>query len=112
MIGRTGVALLALLAGMDAAAQTAPGADALAAKFGAREAVQQISLAPDGAHIAYITPAGTRGSAAVVVDLASGKSTPIGLSDGARMTPLSCGWASGMGELPRSMRTGSVVGER
>lgn len=112
MIGRTGVALLALLAGMDAAAQTAPGAEALAAKFGAREAVQQISLAPDGAHIAYITPAGTRGSAAVVVDLASGKSTPIGLSDGARMTPLSCGWASAARLVCKFYGIGDYGGQR
>lgn len=91
---RTGAALAALLAGMNGAAQAAPDGEALAAKFGAREGVQQISLAPDGSHIAYITPVGTHGSAAVIVELASGKVAPLGLGDGGTMTPLSCGWAS------------------
>ncbi|MFK3891058.1 alpha/beta hydrolase family protein [Sphingomonas sp. NPDC079357] len=94
MLGKTGVALAALLAGTNAAVQAAPGGEDLAAKFGAREAVRQVSLAPDGSHIAYIVPSGTHGSAAVIVDLVSGKMTPLDLGDGGKVTPQRCGWAS------------------
>lgn len=91
---RTGVALGALLVGTNALAETPPASDDLATKFGAREGVQQVSLSPDGAHMAYIAPNGARGSMAVIVDLAAAKVTPIGLSDGAKVSPLNCGWAS------------------
>ncbi|MEH3047377.1 alpha/beta hydrolase family protein [Sphingomonas adhaesiva] len=93
MNGRRGaVAVLSLLWGTTAIAG-APGD--LATRFGAREMVAAISLAPDGKHIVYVTPTGTRGSAAVVVDLDSGKLSGIRLSEGDRMTPVNCGWASG-----------------
>lgn len=96
------VALCALLTGANATAQgpAQAGADKasegaeLARKFGAREEVTQISLAPDGKHLAFISPDGRRGSAVVIQDLNSGETSPIGLGDGARMTPQSCGWAA------------------
>jgi dipeptidyl aminopeptidase/acylaminoacyl peptidase len=69
------------------------GAD-LARRFGTREDVTQISLAPDGKHFAFITPEGPRGSAVVITDMAAGTSTPIGLGDGTKVTPVSCGWAA------------------
>ncbi|KTT70510.1 hypothetical protein NS334_12325 [Sphingomonas endophytica] len=82
------------MAGTSAIAQTGGAGDDLAKKFGAREAVSEISLSPDGGRIVYVTPQGTRGSSAVVFDLTSDKSSAIGLSDGARLSPVSCGWAS------------------
>lgn len=94
MLWRTGAALVALLTAANVAARPASTAEELAAKFGAREGVQQISLAPDGSHIAYIAPTGTHGSAAMIVDLATGKITPLDLGDGGKVTPTHCGWAS------------------
>ncbi|MDT8760841.1 S9 family peptidase [Sphingomonas psychrotolerans] len=43
-----------------------------AAQFGAREAVQQISLSPDGAHVAVVQPDGGRGAALMIADLVNG----------------------------------------
>ena len=42
----------------------------LAAKFGARESIQHISLSPDGTKLAVIIPAGTQDEKLAVVDLA------------------------------------------
>lgn len=112
MSWKTGVALAALLAGMDVAAQSAPTGEELAAKFGAREGVQQVSLAPDGSHIAYVVPRGTHGSAAVIADLASGNMTPLDLGDGGRVTPTSCGWASASRLICKFYGIGDYGGQR
>ncbi len=87
-------AMAALLPALVGTTVHAAPREDLAARFGAREAVAAIGLAPDGKHMVYITPSGTRGSAALVVDLATGKPSAIGLSDGERLTPVGCGWAS------------------
>jgi hypothetical protein len=52
-------------------AAPAAGRNALAAQFGACEGVQ-ISLSPDGGHIALIQPTGGRGAALMVGDLVNG----------------------------------------
>jgi dipeptidyl aminopeptidase/acylaminoacyl peptidase len=99
LAGVTGHAALA--APTDKGAATAAAAPAvteaardLAARFGAREHVGQISLAPDGAHIAYISATSGRGSAVRLIDVARGREDVIDLGDGERMTPSLCGWAS------------------
>ncbi|WP_052216017.1 alpha/beta hydrolase family protein [Sphingomonas sp. ERG5] len=46
-------------------------ADDVAARFGAREAIQQISLSPDGTRVAFIAPVG-RGSVLMIGDLVKG----------------------------------------
>ena len=40
--------------------------------FGAREAIEQISLSPDGTKLAYLTPAGGQASAIMIADLVAG----------------------------------------
>ena len=84
------VAVLAALASTSAWAQD--GA-ALAAKFGALEAVQQISLSPDGTKVAYIAPAG-EASLLYIGDLVAGGTKPI-LRSPRKDGELSwCSWAS------------------
>ncbi len=45
---------------------------ALAAKFGALESIQQISLSPDGNKVAFVVPSGDGGAILKVADLAAG----------------------------------------
>lgn len=79
----------------------------LAARFGARETVRNISLAPDGAHVAVVGSGNTR-DVITVVDLQTGGERHINatMNDGMQLT--SCGWSSpkrlvcryrGIGEL-------------
>ena len=69
-------AAIGILSAVAAQAQTAPAPtpDA-AARFGALEAVSDISLSPDGAHIAFIAP-GTDGSADLYVVTTTEGATP------------------------------------
>lgn len=59
--------LFAALVLIPAAAAAAPGPEAIA--FGARQAVEQISISPDGKQIAVVAPLGARGSYVYVVNL-------------------------------------------
>ncbi|MBW6532281.1 alpha/beta fold hydrolase [Sphingomonas sp. RRHST34] len=111
MRGKTGAALCALLAGLAGqaaiaapaatdgasaapAVPAAPAAGDLASRFGAREHVGQVSLAPDGAHIAYISATQGRGSAVRLIDVAKQREEMVDLGNGERLTPSMCGWAS------------------
>ena len=67
-----------LMCGALAAPALAQSADDLAAKFGAREAVLDMSISPDGKHVAIIAPARQNGEALLVADLvAGGAAVPI-----------------------------------
>lgn len=59
--------LFAALALVSTAAIAAPSPEAIA--FGARESVEQVSLSPDGKHVAVVAPAGPRGSYVYVINL-------------------------------------------
>src|SRR6476661_1736381 len=73
----------------------APAAAAdLAAMFGTRDSVQQISLSPDGSKIAYVAPVGDRGTAIYVADLAGGVPQQIGAMDGKPQRLLNCRWVA------------------
>ncbi len=65
-----------------------------AARFGSRELVQQISLSPDGSHVAMIEPVQGRGSAVVVADLATGTTKVVLRSSGHPDRLTNCHWAS------------------
>ncbi len=65
-----------------------------ARNFGAREAVQQISLSPDGAKIATIEPLAGRGAALVVADVATGGTKTILSGSGDPDQLRRCQWAS------------------
>ncbi|HEX8486050.1 MAG TPA: hypothetical protein VF643_11765 [Sphingomonas sp.] len=60
----------ALLMATTAASAGAQNKDA--ASFGARENIQQISLSPDGTHVAMIMPMAGQASAVFVVDTVAG----------------------------------------
>ncbi len=106
-VGRCGRAALSLLAvclafrlafaAAPASAVEPAGFDAAAA-FGARPGMLDVSLSPDGNHIAYIVPAKGRGTALLTADLAKGvaeaKGKPIAFLDGKPWRLLHCGWVS------------------
>ncbi|TGX53392.1 S9 family peptidase [Sphingomonas gei] len=66
-----------------------------AAQFGAREAVQQISLSPDGNHVAVIQPDGGPGATLMIADLVEGGAMKGILHSSGKPDRLSeCHWAS------------------
>jgi len=88
-------------AGALAAADPAPTAKAdwdaqtAAAAFGQREPIQQISLSPDGAQIAYIMPTQGQGSMVVVRGVADGSAPHMVISADGKPNRLSdCHWVS------------------
>jgi dipeptidyl aminopeptidase/acylaminoacyl peptidase len=73
----------------------APAAAAdLAALFGTRDSVQQISLSPDGSQIAYVAPVGDRATAIYVANLAGGTPQQIGAMNGKPERILDCAWVA------------------
>lgn len=67
----------------------------VARAFGAREAIQQISLSPDGKQVAIVAPLGARGTQVLVADpVAGGDARSVLQSDGAPETITSCAWSS------------------
>lgn len=92
-----GALALAALAGRGAIAQETPsksGPD-LAAAFGAREYIQQVSLSPDGTKVAMLVPAKHRGLALIVGDLAkNGSMKAILASTGDGDQIAGCHWST------------------
>ncbi len=79
-----------------ASAQTAASkaeGGSLAERFGARESVRDISLAPDGGHLAVVG-AGAGRDTIVITDTATGQSRQIGGGSGGPLQLTSCGWSS------------------
>lgn len=71
---------LFVLSATCASSALAAGPDAVA--FGARPAVQQLSLSPDGKRVAVVTPTGDRGTKAIVVELAGDQKKTVILTAG------------------------------
>lgn len=72
----------------------AQDAQAVAARFGALESVQQISLSPDGAKVAYVVPHPTVGTVVKVADLVTGDSRQVIASHSKDEQIYWCGWSS------------------
>lgn len=86
-------ACLILLSSFSTSAVLAAGPDAVA--FGARPAVQQLSLSPDGKHVAVVTPVGDRGTRAVVIELAGDQKKTVILSAGGDPDQIqNCNWVN------------------
>lgn len=86
-------ACLILLSSFSASAVLAADPDAVA--FGARPAVQQLSLSPDGKHVAVVTPVGDRGTRAVVIELAGDQKKTVILSAGGDPDQIqNCNWVN------------------
>ncbi|WP_375270266.1 hypothetical protein [Sphingomonas sp.] len=85
-----------MLAGVSSLAGTSWAAEPdAAAMFGAREAIQDISLSPDGTHVAYVVPTQGRGSAVLVSDIVNGGDAKTVMStqeQGARIAD--CSWSA------------------
>ena len=75
-------------------AQDATAQDAQSIAFGQRERVSQVSISPDGTHIAMVTSTGTRGSAVQVVDLATKQSKAILGASGDPERLTDCHWST------------------
>lgn len=73
----------------------APAPAAVAAAFGARPDIQQISLSPDGTHIAIISPTKGRGAALLIADVVKG-GPPKGIlqTDGKPQRLTDCAWTT------------------
>ena len=66
-----------------------------AAIFGARENIEQISLSPDGAQVAFLSPASGQGSSLFVASVTGGKApVPISGADGNPERMSQCNWVS------------------
>lgn len=91
-----GVALVATLGTPAGAADASPKSAAeLAAAFGARPAINQISLSPDGTKVAIIAPIKGRGSALVIGDLAKGDAPkPVLTASGDPDRLSDCHWST------------------
>jgi dipeptidyl aminopeptidase/acylaminoacyl peptidase len=86
----TGAVVLALSSGAPAMAQS----DA-ARKFGAREAVQDIHLSPDGTKVVFLTPGPGAGTVAMIADVTGGTAPKRLISaDGKPESIVQCLWAS------------------
>lgn len=81
------VVVMAMLVAADA-----PKDSAIA--FGAREAVQEISLSPDGTKIAYLAPGAGQGNMLYTVALGSGEPKLAMVADGNPNRIKNCGWVS------------------
>ena len=88
-IGRSAILTATMSLAMPVAA-----ADEIAARFGARESIQQISLSPDGTHVAIIMTAAGRGNALQIADLAGGPPKPILASSGNPERLNDCHWST------------------
>jgi dipeptidyl aminopeptidase/acylaminoacyl peptidase len=66
----------------------------MAAAFGTRESIEDISLSPDGRRIAYLAPHSGQGSRLYTVDLVSGQSIQTSAVDGDSQRFGGCGWVS------------------
>ena len=84
----------ALVLSLLAVPVAAQDAQAVAARFGALESVQQISLSPDGTKVAYIVPHPTVGTVVKVADLTTGESKQVIASHGKDEQVYWCGWSS------------------
>jgi len=65
-----------------------------AKRFGAREDVRQISISPDGKHIAYIEPAADRSAAVIVANVATGELKAVMASSGNPERLRACHWTT------------------
>ena len=87
-----GAVALALMPGV---AGAAPPTDDAAAEFGAREAIRQISLSPDGSHAAVVAPYQDRGEALFIADLVKGGQPRLVLTASGKPDRLThCRWSS------------------
>jgi acetyl esterase/lipase len=88
------LALASLCASASLQAQNTPSFDAATA-FGARQSVVGMTLSPDGANVAYISPAAGQGSQLTTLGLAKGSRLNVALTaDGKPYRLEYCGWVS------------------
>jgi len=86
-----GLGLISTTAG----AAADPGdATKLAQIFGARPWVEDVSLSPDGRHVAYVTPGAGQMNVANVLDLATGDTKTVTYADGKPLRITQCNWSA------------------
>jgi dipeptidyl aminopeptidase/acylaminoacyl peptidase len=107
-------AAAAALIGTPAYAQGARSLADDAAAFGAREAVSEARLSPDGSKVLYVTPGPGLKSFAVISDLQTGKSSVVTSADGEPDTLDWCNYSSPARLVCRAsgqvVQTGQIIG--
>lgn len=92
---RTAAAFAAIaLADHAVSAQTATPPNALAKLFGALPYVENISLSPDGRHVAFITPGADQANATLVQDVVTGDLKTAASANGKPLRLSFCGWSA------------------
>jgi len=90
LLGFCGLGLISTAA---AAADTTD-ATKLAQIFGARPWVENVSLSPDGRHVAYVTPGAGQMNIANVLDVVTGETKIVSYADGKPLRITQCGWSA------------------
>ncbi|MCE3519984.1 hypothetical protein LXJ58_35105, partial [Escherichia coli] len=72
---------------------TPPGAPTLAQRFGARERVRDISLSPDGTHVAIVGSGATRDTI-TIIDLATGTPKTMNATMPGSVQLTNCGFSA------------------
>lgn len=90
----TGSAIAALLCGASAQAANMGDAEGLAARFGHRENVIDVSLSPDGQYVAYIVPGKGKSTIAVVSRWDGTEPRAIVHAEGNPLNIQDCGWSA------------------
>ena len=85
---------LTILAGQAISAQTAPPPNPLAKMFGALPYVENISMSPDGRHVAFITPGADHANATLVQDVVTGDLKTAASANGQPLRLTFCGWSA------------------
>jgi dipeptidyl aminopeptidase/acylaminoacyl peptidase len=87
-------AMLAVAAGPSVGAEEKTAATDVASRFGAREMIIDISLSPDGSHIAYVVPAAGKGTRVLVSKADGSEMKPVAGANGDPLNLTDCGWSS------------------
>ncbi|HWK35500.1 alpha/beta hydrolase family protein, partial [Sphingomonas sp.] len=103
---------LGLLASTALSAGIARAEDSTAARFGAREHVQGISLSPDGTKVAILTPLQGRGVALTIGDLVAGGLKVITSSSGDPEQIERCAWTNATRLICTISTTSWIDGQR
>jgi len=78
---------------MSASAGAADDAQTVAAKFGALDAIEDISISPDGTSVAYVSPTADSGTTVMVIKLGEGVPKPI-VAGSKKERITDCRWAT------------------
>ena len=95
---------------MPVSAWAADDAQAVAAKFGALDAIEDISISPDGTSVAYVSPTADAGTAVTVIKLGEGVPKPI-VAGSKKERITGCDWATNTRLVCNVSMTADLAGQ-